>query len=186
MIIENITNRFMWSNRQSLNHCYVGRYVIYWILLSFGQCYQFGSTPKWSHQAASTVRTFIVTNSLLVATKQNFSLGEISLQSVYFFSGDMEQILPNKISFQLYRIRSWISFVYFENIECVKFLQSHPPITETLRFWEGVGTSNFRTSTGQKFQNVEMVFLVDQNVKSQKDQNVKSDLPMAFCLLNLT
>ena len=25
-----------------------------------------------------------------------------------------------------------------------------------------------RTSTGQKFQNVEMVFLVDQNVKSQK------------------
>ena len=43
---------------------------------------------------------------------------------------------------------------------------------------EGAGTSNFRTSTGQKFQNVEMVFLVDQNVES--------DLPMAFCLLNLT
>ncbi len=51
---------------------------------------------------------------------------------------------------------------------------------------EGVGTSNFRTSTGQKFQNVEMVFLVYQNVESQKDQNVESDLPMAFCLLNLT
>ena len=38
----------------------------------------------------------------------------------------------------------------------------------------GVGTSNFRTTTGQKFQNVEMVFLVDQNVESQKDQNVES------------
>ena len=59
-----------------------------------------------------------------------------------------------------------------------------------LSYWlfyrEGVGTSNFRPSTGQKFQNVEMVFLVDQNVESQKDQNVESDLPMAFCLLNLT
>ncbi len=31
--------------------------------------------------------------------------------------------------------------------------------------WEGVGTSNFTTSTGQKFQNVEMVFLVDQNIE---------------------
>ena len=30
---------------------------------------------------------------------------------------------------------------------------------------EGVGTSNFRTSTGQKSQNVEMVFLVDQNIE---------------------
>ena len=39
---------------------------------------------------------------------------------------------------------------------------------------EGVGTSNFRTSTGQKFQNVEMVFLVYQNVESQKDQNVEN------------
>ena len=39
---------------------------------------------------------------------------------------------------------------------------------------EGVGTSNFRTTTGQFFQNVEMVFLVDQNVESQKDQNVES------------
>ena len=33
---------------------------------------------------------------------------------------------------------------------------------------EGVGTSTIRTLTGQKFQNVEMVFLVDQNVESQK------------------
>ncbi len=39
---------------------------------------------------------------------------------------------------------------------------------------EGVGTSNFRTTTGQKFQNVEMVFLVDQNIESQKDQNVEN------------
>ncbi len=30
---------------------------------------------------------------------------------------------------------------------------------------EGVETSNFRTSTGQKFQNVEIVFLVDQNIE---------------------
>ena len=39
---------------------------------------------------------------------------------------------------------------------------------------EGVGTSNFRTTTGHFFQNVKMVFLVDQNIKSQKDQNVES------------
>ena len=31
--------------------------------------------------------------------------------------------------------------------------------------WERVGTSTIRMSTGQKFQNVEMVFLVDQNVE---------------------
>ena len=34
--------------------------------------------------------------------------------------------------------------------------------------------STIRTSTGQKFQNVEMVFLVDQNVEIQKDQNVEN------------
>ncbi len=33
---------------------------------------------------------------------------------------------------------------------------------------EGVGTSTIRTSTGQKFQNVEMVFLVDQNIEKSK------------------
>ncbi len=33
------------------------------------------------------------------------------------------------------------------------------------KVWQGVGTSTIRTSTGQKFQNVEMVFLVDQNVE---------------------
>ncbi len=39
---------------------------------------------------------------------------------------------------------------------------------------EGVGTSNFRTTTGQLFQNVEVVFLVYQNVESQKGQNVEN------------
>ena len=39
---------------------------------------------------------------------------------------------------------------------------------------EGVGTSTIRTSTGQKFQNVERVFLVDQNIENQKDQNVEN------------
>jgi hypothetical protein len=39
---------------------------------------------------------------------------------------------------------------------------------------EGVGTSTIRTSTGQKFQNVEVVFLVDQNIENQKDQNVEN------------
>ena len=34
--------------------------------------------------------------------------------------------------------------------------------------------SNFRTTTGKKFQNVEMIFLVHQNVESQKDQNVEN------------
>ncbi len=41
-------------------------------------------------------------------------------------------------------------------------------------FREGVGTSNFRTTTGHFFQNVEMVFLVDQNIESQKDQSVEN------------
>ena len=35
----------------------------------------------------------------------------------------------------------------------------------TLILREGVGTSTIRMSTGQKFQNVKMVFLVDQNVE---------------------
>ena len=43
-----------------------------------------------------------------------------------------------------------------------------------LTWGEVVGTSNFRTTTGHFFQNVEMVFLVDQNIESQKDQNVES------------
>ena len=60
---------------------------------------------------------------------------------------------------------------------------------------EGVGTSNFRTTTGHFFQNVEMVFLVDQNVEKGKDQNIESihksdqnvenkkhQLPMAYYL----
>ncbi len=39
---------------------------------------------------------------------------------------------------------------------------------------EGVGTSTIRTSTGQKFKNIKMVFLVDQNIENQKDQNVEN------------
>ena len=48
------------------------------------------------------------------------------------------------------------------------------PTKKYLKYWEGVGTSNFRTTTGHFFQNVEMVFLVDQNIESQKDQNVEN------------
>ena len=44
---------------------------------------------------------------------------------------------------------------------------------------EGVGTSTIRTSTGQKFQNVEMVFLVDQNVEIRM-------LKMSFELITTT
>jgi hypothetical protein len=44
---------------------------------------------------------------------------------------------------------------------------------------EGVGTSTIRTSTGQKFQNVEMVFLVDQNVEIRT-------LKMSFELIRTT
>ncbi len=47
------------------------------------------------------------------------------------------------------------------------------------KFWEGVGTSTIRTSTGLKFQNVEMVFLVDQNVKIRT-------LKMSFELIRTT
>ncbi len=35
-------------------------------------------------------------------------------------------------------------------------------------------------------QNIEKIYKSDQNIKIQKDQNIESDLPMAFCLLNLT
>jgi hypothetical protein len=47
-------------------------------------------------------------------------------------------------------------------------------IYESQKIVGGVGTSTIRTSTGQKFQNVEMVFLVDQNIENQKDQNVEN------------
>ncbi len=33
---------------------------------------------------------------------------------------------------------------------------------------------------------IEKIYKSDQNIEIQKDQNIKSDLPMAFCLLNLT
>ncbi len=48
---------------------------------------------------------------------------------------------------------------------------------------EGVGTSNFRTTTGHFFQNVEMVFLVDQNIEIQKDQNIKVTYLCRFAFL---
>ncbi len=59
--------------------------------------------------------------------------------------------------------------------------------------WEKVTTTKIRTSKTKKniekiakHQNIESVFYVDQNIESQKDQNIESDLPMAFDLLNLT
>ncbi len=55
----------------------------------------------------------------------------------------------------------------------MSYNQSSSSITGS-QLGEGVGTSTIRTSTGQKFQNVEMVFLVDQNVEIQKDQNVEN------------
>jgi hypothetical protein len=69
--------------------------------------------------------------------------------------------------------------VFGEFIEVLSFIskRTYLPINDliTLEFlWEGVGTSNFRTTTGHFFQNVEMVFSVDQNIESQKDQNVKN------------
>jgi hypothetical protein len=45
------------------------------------------------------------------------------------------------------------------------FFPQTPFSYDSVLLWEGVGTSTIRTSTGQKFQNVEMVFLVDQNVE---------------------
>ncbi len=45
------------------------------------------------------------------------------------------------------------------------FISDSPLVFWTFFTGEGVGTSTIRTSTGQKFQNVEMVFLVDQNVE---------------------
>ena len=33
---------------------------------------------------------------------------------------------------------------------------------------------------------IEKIYKSDQNIEIQKDQNIESNLPMAFCLLNLT
>ncbi len=33
---------------------------------------------------------------------------------------------------------------------------------------------------------IEKIYKSDQNIEIQKDQNIESDLPMVFCLLNLT
>ncbi len=59
--------------------------------------------------------------------------------------------------------------------------------------WEKVRTTKITTSKTKKNsknsvddQNIEKIYKSDQNIEIQKDQNIKSDLPMAFCLLNLT
>jgi hypothetical protein len=63
----------------------------------------------------------------------------------------------------------------------------------TVAFGEKVRTTNFTTSkTKNNIKKVgddhyiEKIYKSDQNIEIQKDQNIESDLPMAFCLLNLT
>ena len=63
----------------------------------------------------------------------------------------------------------------------------------TLKIWEKVRTTNFTTSKTKKNiekvgddHYIEKIYKSDQNIETQKDQNIESDLPMAFCLLNLT
>ena len=58
---------------------------------------------------------------------------------------------------------------------------------------EKVTTTNFTTSKTKKNikkfgddHYIEKIYKSDQNIEIQKDQNIESDLPMAFCLLNLT
>ncbi len=54
---------------------------------------------------------------------------------------------------------------------------------------------NYKITTSKTKKNIEKVgddhyieniYKSDQNIEIQKDQNIESDLPMAFCLLNLT
>ncbi len=59
--------------------------------------------------------------------------------------------------------------------------------------WEKVRTTNFTKSKTKKNiekvgddHYIEKIYKIDQNIEIQKDQNIESDLPMAFCLLNLT
>jgi hypothetical protein len=59
--------------------------------------------------------------------------------------------------------------------------------------WEKVRTTKITTSKTKKNiekvgddHYIEKIYKSDQNIEIQKDQNIKSDLPMAFCLLNLT
>ncbi len=56
--------------------------------------------------------------------------------------------------------------------------------------WEKVWTTKITTSKTKKNsensvddQNIEKIYKSDQNIEIQKDQNIESDLPMAFCLL---
>ena len=59
--------------------------------------------------------------------------------------------------------------------------------------WEKVRTTKITTSKTKKNiekvgddHYIEKIYKSDQNIEIQKDQNIESDLPMAFCLLNLT
>ena len=116
---------------------------------------------------------FIVTTAASPPLAATFSFLELKTLILFvlkvFILGLIIKMLKSDFLMFARQIITKVSYIFnFMN----NLLKNH-----NLR-WEGVGTSNFRTSTGQKFQNVEMVFLVDQNVES--------DLPMAFCLLNLT
>jgi hypothetical protein len=68
------------------------------------------------------------------------------------------------------------------------FLVSYLPT-----YREKVRTTNFTTSKTKKNiekvgdnHYIEKIYKSDQNIQIQKDQNIESDLPMVFCLLNLT
>jgi hypothetical protein len=93
--------------------------------------------------------------------------------------------------------------LYFLNlISSLKILQffsscnKHKNIsveTKVTSKWEKVRTTNFTTSKTKKNikkvgddHYIEKIYKSDQNIEIQKDQNIESDLPMAFCLLNLT
>jgi hypothetical protein len=59
--------------------------------------------------------------------------------------------------------------------------------------WEKVRTTKITMSKTKKNiekvgddHYIEKIYKSDQKIEIQKDQNIESDLPMAFCLLNLT
>jgi hypothetical protein len=76
-----------------------------------------------------------------------------------------EVVLSNNIllkfifSFECCSFKLFLFFSFYQTDWTIIALKTCPFVRE------GVGTSTIRTSTGQKFQNVEMVFLVDQNVE---------------------
>jgi hypothetical protein len=74
------------------------------------------------------------------------------------------------------------------SLNCYKFFK-----IENRKRREKVRTTNFTTSKTKKNiekvgddHYIEKIYKSDQNIEIQKDQNIESDLPMAFCLLNLT